>query len=31
MAVEVNSGRPLLWHDRAFHTLTGARSLPADD
>ncbi|MCX4903565.1 flavin reductase family protein [Streptomyces sp. NBC_00878] len=23
MAVDVNGGRPLLWHDRAFHTLTG--------
>ncbi|MEV0219626.1 flavin reductase family protein [Streptomyces sp. NPDC050704] len=22
MAVDVNGGRPLLWHDRAFHTLT---------
>jgi len=25
MAVDVNGGRPLLWHDRAFHTLPGAR------
>ncbi|WP_369250822.1 flavin reductase family protein [Streptomyces sp. R41] len=31
MAVEVNGGRPLLWHDRGFHTLTGFRELPADD
>ncbi|MHA5052129.1 flavin reductase family protein [Streptomyces sp. SD15] len=23
MAVEVNGGQPLLWHDRAFHTLPG--------
>jgi flavin reductase (DIM6/NTAB) family NADH-FMN oxidoreductase RutF len=23
MAVDVNGGQPLLWHDRAFHTLTG--------
>ncbi|MFJ5271739.1 flavin reductase family protein [Streptomyces sp. NPDC088358] len=25
MAVEVNGGRPLLWHDRTFHTLPGTR------
>ncbi|WP_151475960.1 flavin reductase family protein [Streptomyces albicerus] len=25
MAVDVNGGRPLLWHDRTFHTLTGPR------
>nr|BDI55419.1 oxidoreductase [Streptomyces sp.] len=24
MAVEVNGGRPLLWHDRAFHALPAA-------
>ncbi|MFJ2257768.1 flavin reductase family protein [Streptomyces sp. NPDC087844] len=25
LAVEVNSGQPLLWHDREFHALPGAR------
>lgn len=30
MAVDVSGGRPLLWHDRGFHTLTGPRPQTAD-
>ncbi|AVH55170.1 MULTISPECIES: flavin reductase family protein [Streptomyces] len=31
MAVEVNGGRPLVWHDRGFHTLNGPRPTSAED